>query len=84
MKTSWTKRIGKFMLPGLKRWILVILCGIALIVYGVFLVLGYHPIALVGKFMHEVMANAAEAMPYRISGLIVIVSGILFVMFAVS
>jgi uncharacterized cofD-like protein len=82
--TSWTRRLAKMMLPGLKRWILVIVCGISLIVYGVFLVLGYHPIALVGKFMHEVMANAAEALPYRISGLIVIISGILFVMFAVA
>lgn len=72
------------MLPGLKRWMLVISCGIALIVYGVFLVLGYHPIALVGKFASEVMANAAEALPYRISGLIVIVSGFLFVCFAVA
>lgn len=84
MKNSLFNRLRAMMLPGLKRWILVISCGIALIVYGVFLLLGYHPIALVGKFASEVMANAAEALPYRMSGLIVIISGILFVCFAVA
>ncbi len=72
------------LLPGLKRWMLVITCGIALIVYGVFLVLGYHPIFVVSKFVKEIMANAAEALPYRISGLIVIFGGFLFVCFAVA
>jgi len=84
MRNSFFNRIRAMMLPGLKRWILVIMCGIALIVYGVFLVLGYHPIAVVGKFVSEVMANAAKELPYRFSGLIVIISGILFVFFAVS
>jgi len=84
MKTTLPNRIRALMLPGLKRWILVLLFGISVIVYGVFLLLGFHPIAVLIQFTKEMMGNAAEALPYRISGLIVIVSGILFVCFGMS
>jgi uncharacterized cofD-like protein len=84
MRNSLFNRLRALMLPGLKRWILVILCATAVIVYGVFLVLGYHPIAVVGKFVSEVMGNAAKELPYRFSGLIAIIGGFLFLFFAVA
>lgn len=82
MKGTWDKKLRSFMLPGLKRWILVILCGMFVIVYGVLLLFGFHPIDTAMRFAKDVMENAAEVLPYRISGLIVIISGAVFVIWA--
>lgn len=84
IKTSLNYRVRAFMLPGLKRWILVILFGIAFIVLGVFLLLGFHPLTMIGYFIREMMENAADVLPHRISGIIVITGGLLFVVVAMS
>jgi hypothetical protein len=65
-------RLLSLMLPGLKRWILFILIGIAFIVFGVFLLLGYHPIMVSGLFLKDLIQDAAHVLPHRISGFIVI------------
>jgi uncharacterized cofD-like protein len=72
------------MLPGLKRWIAVILFGIASIVLGVFLLLGYHPITVTGQFLREVMEHAADVLPYRLSGFIVITAGAIIICLAIA
>jgi len=72
------------MLPGLKRWIAIILIGIATIVLGVFLVLGYHPITVAGSFLRELLEHAADVLPHRISGLIIISLGGLLVCLAIA
>lgn len=75
MKDSLNYRIRRMMLPGLKRWILVILFAVVLIVLGVFLILGYHPITVTGLFIRELMEHAADVLPHRISGIIIISIG---------
>jgi uncharacterized cofD-like protein len=84
MKQLFESRLARFMLPGLKRWILTILVGIFAIVLGVFLLLGYHPITISGAFVRDVMEHAADVLPHRISGLLVIVLGGGLTAYAVS
>jgi uncharacterized cofD-like protein len=72
------------MLPGLKRWIAVILFGILSIVLGVFLLLGYHPITVSGQFLRDLMEHAADVLPHRISGIIVITGGAIIVCLAIA
>jgi uncharacterized cofD-like protein len=84
MKTSLNQKIAGLMLPGLKRWIAIILLGIFAIVLGVFLLLGYHPITISGLFVRELMEHAADVLPHRISGIIIIASGGLIVCLATA
>lgn len=84
MKDSLNYRLRGLMLPGLKRWIAFILVGIAAIVLGVFLLLGYHPITISGLFLREVMEHAADVLPHRISGIIVITGGGILVCMAIA
>lgn len=84
MKIPLNQRIRRFMLPGLKRWILIVLCGIATIVLGVFLLLGYHPLTVSGAFIREVLEHAAEVLPHRISGIVVISGGGILVCLAIA
>ena len=44
MNHAWQKRFRSLMLPGLKRWIAIIVAGISVIVYGVLVLLGKHPV----------------------------------------
>jgi len=83
MKRSWDYRIKTMMLPGLKRWILIILLGICTLVLGVFLLLGYHPITVSGIFVREVLEHAADVLPHRISGIIIISAGGLIIVLAI-
>ncbi len=84
MKGTWDYRIRRLMLPGLKRWILIVLCGIAGIVLGVLLLLGYHPITVTGAFIRDVMEDAVHVLPHRISGIIIISVGGLVVCMAIA
>ncbi len=84
MKSSLNYQLRRLMLPGLKRWIAIILVGIATIVLGVFLVLGYHPITVMGSFLREVLEHAADVLPHRISGLIIISLGGVLVCLAIA
>ncbi len=83
MKGSWLYRIRRLMLPGLKRWILIILCGIFAIVLGVLLLLGFHPITVSGAFLRDMMEDAVHVLPHRISGIIIISAGGVVVCMAV-
>jgi uncharacterized cofD-like protein len=84
MNGGFKYRLLSLMLPGLKRWILFILIGIAFIVFGVFLLLGYHPIMVSGLFLKDLIQDAAHVLPHRISGFIVIAGGILVVIIAIA
>ncbi len=75
MKDSFNYRLQTLMLPGLKRWIAIIFLGIIFIVLGVFLLLGYHPITVSGLFLRELMEHAADFLPHRYSGIIVLAIG---------
>lgn len=73
----------RLMLPGLKRWIAIIMMGITTVVLGVFLLLGYHPITVTGMFFRELLEHAADVLPHRWSGVIVITSGALIIGLAI-
>lgn len=84
MSPSFNSKIARLMLPGLKRWIVVILAGIGVIVYGIFLFLGYHPVHVISVLIKEIMAQAADLLPHKISGVIVITGGALIVCIAIA
>ena len=50
MKRSFDYRVRSLMLPGLKRYILVILVSICAIVFGVLWMLDKHPVLRIQKF----------------------------------
>jgi uncharacterized cofD-like protein len=79
MKRSMDYQLKRLMLPGLKRWICISFFGIAVIVIGALLLLGYHPITVTGMFMREVLEHAADVLPHRISGLMVILGGAILI-----
>ncbi len=82
MKGSMNSKIARMMLPGLKRWIVIILAGITVIVVGIFLFLGYHPVHVTTMLLRETLEQAAELVPHKASGIIVIIGGALIVCIA--
>ncbi len=84
MKNSLNRRIKALMLPGLKRWIVFIMFGVGIIIFGFALLLGYHPIFNSVNFVEDVFGYVTKILPYRISGVIAIVAGGLFLFWAIS
>lgn len=91
MKNSWQYRFRMFMLPGLKRWILFILVGIASIVFGVLLVLRKQPIRSTLDFFQDTLKGLSEALlslshnlPHKISGIIAITIGSIIIFVAIA
>ncbi len=77
MKKGFLYRFRTMMLPGLKRWIVILMLGIIGIVIGILLLLGYHPITVTGLFLRELLEHAADVLPHRASGIVLIsVSGV--------
>lgn len=83
MKQSWQKRLRSLMLPGLKRWIVIIVAGIAVIVYGVLVLLGKHPVHYTITALTDVLSDIAVNMPKRITGIVAVSVGGLVVIVAI-
>jgi len=83
MKSSWQYRLRSMMLPGLKRWIAIIIFGIAIISFGVILLLGYHPVAWTIDTARNALRELTQDLHYRVSGIIVISVGGLIVFSAI-
>lgn len=75
MKHSWQYRLRSLMLPGLKRWIAVIVICIATIVYGVLVVLGKHPVHYTIEAFTKALQEIAVGLPNRITGIVAISAG---------
>ncbi|MBI5172042.1 MAG: gluconeogenesis factor YvcK family protein [Candidatus Obscuribacter sp.] len=75
MKRSFDYRVRSLMLPGLKRYILVILVSICAIVFGVLWLLDKHPVLRIQKFLHEVVSDTAAVLPSKVNGIIAISVG---------
>ncbi|HND08019.1 MAG TPA: YvcK family protein, partial [Candidatus Obscuribacter sp.] len=75
MKRSFDYRVRSLMLPGLKRYILVILVSICAIVFGVLWMLDKHPVLRIQKFLHEVVSDTAAVLPSKVNGIIAISVG---------
>lgn len=83
MNKTLQYRLRSMMLPGLKRWIVIIVFGIAIITFGVLLLLGYHPVAWTLDTFRNALRDLSEDLPHRVSGIIVISVGGLLVFLAV-
>jgi uncharacterized cofD-like protein len=85
MKHSWQYRMRSLMLPGLKRWIAIILMGIMVIVFGVLLLTGKHPVANTLEILRDFLANlTSEAnFSHRVSGIIAISIGVIIIFAAI-
>jgi len=80
-KNSLDYRMRRMMLPGLKRWILLICLGIFAIVYGVLLLLKVHPLASFMDFVREFLFDAAHFLPSKVNGILTIVTASLFTIY---
>lgn len=83
MKQSWQYRMRSLMLPGLKRWIVVIVSGIAVIVYGVLVLLGKHPLHYTLQAFSDALQEITKDLPHRVTGLIAISMGAIVVFTAI-
>jgi uncharacterized cofD-like protein len=84
MKRQFLYSVRSLWLPGLKRWILIGSIGISLLVFGILLLLGYHPITRTGDFIRDVMEDVVTQFPHRKSGIIAITAGGIFIALAVA
>lgn len=75
MKHSWQYRMRSLMLPGLKRWIAVIIVGIAVIVFGVLVLLGKHPVHYTLQAFTKALQEITQDLPHRVTGIIAISIG---------
>jgi uncharacterized cofD-like protein len=83
-KNSLDRTIKALLLPGLKRWIVFIMFGVGIIIFGVALLLGYHPIFNSVNFVEDLFSYVTKILPYRYSGVIAIIAGGLFLFWAIS
>ena len=84
MNKELAHKLKRLTLPGLKRYILFVLLGVFVVVFGVLLVLGFHPITVTGDFIRECLEHAADVLPHRISGILAITVGIFLISIAFS
>ncbi|MBU6451504.1 MAG: uridine diphosphate-N-acetylglucosamine-binding protein YvcK [Cyanobacteria bacterium REEB67] len=73
-RPSLDYRMRRMMLPGLKRWILVVGLALVGIIYGVLLLIGVHPLYQVGSFFRDIVFDAAHFLPRRWNGILAIVA----------
>jgi uncharacterized cofD-like protein len=84
VKNSLFNRFRSLMLPGLKRWILLILFGVLFVVFGVLELLNVHPVFLVIDLISDFTHDTAKFLGHHHSGIIAITAGGLFLCFAVA
>jgi uncharacterized cofD-like protein len=83
MKHSWQYRMRSLMLPGLKRWIAIIVIGISVIVFGVLVLLGKHPVHYTLEALQGFLREVTADMPHRYTGIIAISIGGVLVFLAI-
>jgi uncharacterized cofD-like protein len=77
---SIKSKLQAMMLPGIKRWIALILIGMVVIVDGVLLVMGKHPIDTLLTFVKETLRDISHnVLPYSVSGVIAISFGVIII-----
>jgi uncharacterized cofD-like protein len=67
------------MLPGIKRWIAVMLIGTFVIVMGVLLLSKKHPVLLILEFLKDALFDLTKLLPHSISGILAIAIGVLII-----
>ena len=74
-KKSLDYRVRSWMLPGLKRYILMIALSIASIIFGVLWLLDKHPLMRIGNFVHEMVSDYKQVLSTKANGIIAISVG---------
>lgn len=67
---------SRYLLPGLKRWIVLLIVGIIIIVFGVALLLELRPLSVISSFVWNTVRNIATLVPAHISGPIALLIGV--------
>ena len=75
MKPSRKLHWQALMLPGIKRWIGLMLIFIFVMVYGVLLLMGFHPTYWANEVINHFYLDGATFLPHRFSDLIVLSVG---------
>jgi uncharacterized cofD-like protein len=74
---------SRYLLPGLKRWIVTFSIGIVCIVFGVALLLELRPLTQISTFIWHTIRWFAELVPPRISGPVILIVGISSILFSI-
>ena len=84
IRSSLDYRMRRLMLPGLKRWIGIVLILILLLVYGVLWLLDVHPIEKIMSFIHEIVSDAGNAIPKRVFQISMIVATLIGLVYCMT
>jgi uncharacterized cofD-like protein len=76
-------RMRRLMLPGLKRWIGIVLIFVVFIVYGVLNLLDLHPVKSVMDFTSELLSDAVHFLPKRGIGILTLIVGFIGLAWAI-
>jgi uncharacterized cofD-like protein len=79
VRNSLKTRFQALMLPGIKRWIAVMLIGTFVFVMGVLLLSKKHPVLLILEFLRDALFDLTKLLPHSISGILAIVFGVLII-----
>jgi uncharacterized cofD-like protein len=66
---------NKYLLPGLKRWIVIFIAGVSLILFGLALVLELRPLTQLSSFAWKMLRTIANIVPAQISGPVILILG---------
>jgi uncharacterized cofD-like protein len=72
-KRSLDYRMRRMMLPGLKRYILVVGVSIILLVYAILFLCNQHPVQMTFDLIHDVVTDAPHLLSKRAAGIIAVV-----------
>lgn len=81
-----TRRMGIWLLPGLqvKRWLSMILVGVAIISVGLAIWIDLRPVFRTGQLLEGLVTTLARAIPNDISGPLVLFAGLGFIVWGLS
>lgn len=74
--------IRKYSLPGLKKWIFITSIALITIAFGIALILKAHPVTLIAQGTWNILSFIADRVPPTVSGIIAVVLGVFFLLFA--
>jgi uncharacterized cofD-like protein len=82
MIRSFLRLNSRYLLPGLKRWILIFGVGIVCIVFGVALLLELRPLTKISTWIWHTIRWIADLVPPKISGPLILIMGISSILFS--
>lgn len=77
-----SKTFRKYSLPGLKRWLFIIIIGLIAVIFGLALVFKAHPVTRIAEFTWNTLSFIADNVPPTVSGIIAISLGIFLLFYS--